>query len=207
MRPKDLYGNWLLLKFYIESVVKLHRLPLWMRNPDEFVTVVGSLLDVEQPRPFQLSVGGEISRQYNEGFERMKVCLRRLHAGDQERLTYRTSLLLLFLLRLGCVYTAAQGNLAATLLISSVQFLAVPYSLTVSLALALALAPPIYLSHYLVFSLLSSISSLLSPLLYPLLSSLLSPPSLPRRTEVSVSSSRLCPPSVFSTPSALPSWR
>ena len=169
MRFKDLYGNWLLLKFYIESVVKLHKLPLWMRNPDEFVTVVGSLLDVKQPRQFQLSVGGEVAREYNEGFDRMKVGLRRLHAGDQDRMTYRQTLLLLFLIRLGCLYTAAQGNLAATLVLSSVQFLAAPYSLFVSLALAIALAPPIYLSHYLVFSLLSALSSLLSPLLSPLL--------------------------------------
>ena len=31
MRSKDLYGNWLLLRFYTESLVRLHRLPKWMR--------------------------------------------------------------------------------------------------------------------------------------------------------------------------------
>ena len=93
------------------------------RNPDEFVAVVGSLLDVKQPRQFQLSVGAEVGREYNEGFERMKVGLRALHAGEQERMTYRATLLSLFLIRLGCLYTAAQGQLAATVLLSSVQFL------------------------------------------------------------------------------------
>ena len=136
------------------------------------MAVVGSLLDVENPRQFELSVGGEVGREYNQGFERMKVGLRRLHAPDRDRLSYRTSLLLLFLIRLGCIFTAAQGNLAASLVLSSAQFLIAPYSLFVSLALAIALAPPIYLSHYLVFSLLSSLSALLSPLLPPLLSPL-----------------------------------
>ena len=72
---------------------------------------------MENPRQFELSVGGEVGREYNQGFERMKVGLRRLHAPDRDRLTYRTSLLLLFLIRLGCIFTAAQGNLAASLVL------------------------------------------------------------------------------------------
>ena len=135
---------------------------LLIRNPDNLIEKVSSLLDVRQPEQFKLTVPADVSREYNAGFERMKTAMRNLHAGEKERLTYRTVLALLVLLRLVCVYTALTGHLTATLLLSSVQFLIAPYSLFVSLALALALAPPIYLSHYIVFSLLYGLSSLLT---------------------------------------------
>ena len=56
------------------------------------IEVVGSLLDVRKPQQFQLSVPLRVSREYNEGFERMKVTVRSLHAGERERLSYRQGL-------------------------------------------------------------------------------------------------------------------
>jgi len=64
--------------------------------------------------------------------------------------------MLLFLLRLLCILTAWQGNVGATLALSTAQFLVAPYSLFVSFTLALALAPPIYASHYISFYLIQS---------------------------------------------------
>ena len=154
------------------------------RNPDSFIEEVGSLLDIRKPEKFELSVSAKVSREYNEGFERMKAAMRKLHAGERERLSYRTTLLLLVMVRLACVVTAIRGDLPATLLLSSAQFLLAPYSLFVSLALALALAPPIYLCHYIVFSVLACLSSLLT---WPISPSILS--SLQPFTSLSISPS------------------
>ena len=147
MFPKDLYGNWFLFKFYVKSVKKLHQLPKWMRNPDSLIETINSVFDVKNKKPFELSVPGDVRKKYNEDFDVMKSEMRQLHAGQKERFSYKTTLILLFLIRIQCIYTAYEGNLPATLMISSLQFLIAPYSLFVSLALAAALAPPIYCCH------------------------------------------------------------
>ena len=51
----------------------------------------------------------------------MKGELRELHAGHGDRMSYQTTLLLLFTLRLACVYTAWLGNVRATLALASLQ--------------------------------------------------------------------------------------
>merc|ERR550517_1994755 len=94
--------------------------------------------------------------------KRRRSVVRQLHAGEKELISYRTTLLLLFSIRLACVFTAWQGNTTATLLLASSQFLIAPYSLFVSIALAVALAPPIYLSHYVSFSLIQASASIIA---------------------------------------------
>jgi len=162
MRYIDVYGNWLLLKFYAKSVSTLHNLPKWMRNPDNLIETIGKVFDVKNPKSFELRVPSEVKSEYNDNFDAMKIEMRSLHAGERERISYKTTLLLLFAIRLLCIITAFEGNLPATLIISSLQFLIAPYSLFVSVALAAALAPPIYCCHYVVFGLLVSVSSLIS---------------------------------------------
>ena len=62
-----------------------------------------------------------LGRRYNGEFDRMKGELRELHAGEGDRMSYQTTLLLLFSLRLACVYTAWLGNVRATLALASLQ--------------------------------------------------------------------------------------
>ena len=159
MKWSEVTGNIKLLKFYMKSILTLHKLPKWMRNPDTLIEIISSNFDPKCPKKFELSVPSDISKQYNEDFDRMKNEMRSLHGGEREGLTYRTTLTLLFTIRLLCLVTAYQGDLVATLLLSSLQFLVAPYSLFVSLALALALSPPIYCCHYLVYSLLGAAST------------------------------------------------
>ena len=117
MVSKDIWGNWLLWKFYIKSVKTLHQLPKWMRNPDNLIEKISSVFDSNNPEKFELTVPAEISKNYNEAFDRMKVDMRGLHAGERERFTYKTTLFLLFSIRLACIVTAFHGNLPATLMI------------------------------------------------------------------------------------------
>ena len=51
----------------------------------------------------------------------MKGEMRQLHAGEADRMSYQTTLFLLFSLRLACVYTAWLGNVRATLALASLQ--------------------------------------------------------------------------------------
>ena len=139
-----------------------------MRNPDTLIETIADTTDIRRPSKFSLSVPKDVGDRYNKDFEEMKSKMRTLHAGDKEQLSYKSTLVILFAIRLACLFTAFEGNVPATLLISSLQFLFAPYSLFVSFALCLALAPPIYLCHYMVFTLLTSLTNLVSPLLWSL---------------------------------------
>ena len=121
MRYINVYGNWLLLKFYAKSVSTLHNLPKWMRNPDNLIETIGKVFDVKNPKSFELRVPSEVRSEYNDNFDAMKIEMRSLHAGERERISYKTTLLLLFAIRLLCIITAFEGNLPATLIISSLQ--------------------------------------------------------------------------------------
>ena len=162
---KDFQGNLMLWKFYIKSVSTLHKLPKWMRNPDALVETITSTFDVKNPKDFELSVPSDVSKEYNDDFEVMKSQMRSLYVGEGKKMSYKTTLMLLFTIRLVCILTAYEGNLPATLLIGSLQFLIAPYSLFVSLTLAAALAPPIYFCHYIVFSLMASTAMIISEIL------------------------------------------
>merc|ERR1711936_1089287 len=154
-------GNLLLFKFYLDNIWKLHQLPQWMRNPDTLQEVVEERVAAGDGG-FTLKLPRTVARSYNGEFDRLKGELRQLHAAEKELFSYRTTLILLFSIRLACVFTAWQGNTPATLLLASTQFLIAPYSLFVSMALAVALAPPIYLSHYVSFSLIQAVASTLA---------------------------------------------
>ena len=94
--------------------------------------------------------------------ENLKSQIRNLHQSEQGGVSYKTTLLMIMLLRLTCIYTAWQGNVSATLFLSLFQFIIAPYSLFVSFGLAIALAPPIYASHYVSFNLIQASISLAS---------------------------------------------
>jgi len=162
-------GNLLLLKFYLQSIAKVHSLPKWMRNPDTLKEVVNAKIENGELEHFTLTLPNNTAKEYNDGLENMKGEMRKLHAGEKEMFSYKTTLLLLFLLRFLCIVTAWYGNVVGTLAISSAQFLIAPYSLFVSFTLSLALAPPIYLCHYLSFYILQSLLSLLTLVTPPLL--------------------------------------
>merc|ERR1712233_117402 len=154
-------GSLLLFKFYLDNIWKLHQLPQWMRNPETLQEVVEERVAAGN-RGFTLKLPRTIARSYNGEFDRLKADLRQLHPPEKDFISYRTTLILLFSIRLACVFTAWQGNTPATLLLASTQFLVAPYSLFVSMALAVALAPPIYLSHYLTFSMIQASASIIA---------------------------------------------
>ena len=53
--------------------------------------------------------------------DRMKAEMRELHSAQADALSYRTTLALLFAVRLLCVATAWHGNVAGTILLSALQ--------------------------------------------------------------------------------------
>lgn len=156
-------GTHLLLTFYWRNLFLLHSLPKWLRNPDTLQDVVKDRLkELGKSATFSLSLDNTAAKKYNREFDNIKTEMRRLHGGDTELISYKGTLLILFSLRLVCIVSAWQGNLPLTLLLASIQFLVVPYSLFVSLCLAVALIPPIYLSHYIIFSIFQVVTYLIT---------------------------------------------
>jgi len=116
---------------------------------------------------FSFELPNSTAKAYNENFDGMKSNLRKLHSGEKEKYSYRTTLILLFVVRFMCFYTAWYGNVYGTLAISALQFVVAPYSLFVSFGMAVALLPPIYMSHYLAFGLIEKSASLLQAYVLP----------------------------------------
>ena len=77
-----------------------------MRNPDTLVDTITSKFDVKNPQDFELSVPSAVSKEYNEDFEEMKTQMRTLYAGEGKKISYKTTLMLLFIIRLACILTA-----------------------------------------------------------------------------------------------------
>jgi len=84
MAGRYLQGNWLLLRFYIKNISKVHSLPKWMRNPDTLKNLVNSKIDLGEQEHFSLSLPNNIAKEYNGGLEDMKADMRKLHAGEKE---------------------------------------------------------------------------------------------------------------------------
>ena len=163
-------GNLMLFSFYLKHIKTIHSLPGWMRNPDTLQSVIEEKVSSDG-KIFELNVPSDIGKHYNNEFEKMKSDMRRLHGGENELISYKITLILLFCVRCSCIVSAWYGNVIATILLASLQFIVAPYSFFVSAALAVALAPPIYASHYVAFNLIQSAFILVS---YILPSSILS---------------------------------
>ena len=162
-------GNLLLLSFYIQHLCTIRSLPAWMRNPDSLKKIFASN---HKKGSFSLSLPAKTALDYNSAMDEMKKRLRGLHSDSGEVVSYKTTLFLLMLLRFCCIYTAVQGQLAATLILASGQFLLAPYSWFVSLAYLLTLLPPIYACHYISFFIITSLQSIVAHLTSLILPSL-----------------------------------
>ena len=160
-------GNLLLFDFYFKNLHQIKALPKWMRNPDSLIEEVESKWQNGKNQSFTLELPKTIAQSYNEKFDKMKAEMRKLHVNESEKLSYKTTLILLFAIRLMCIYTAWQGNVLGTIFLSSLQFLVAPYSLFVSFGLAVALGPPIYFSHYLSFNGIQAMMTLLGTCFVP----------------------------------------
>ena len=66
---------------------------------------------------FSFELPNSTAKAYNENFDGMKSNLRKLHSGEKEKYSYRTTLILLFVVRFMCFYTAWFGNVYGTLAI------------------------------------------------------------------------------------------
>ena len=62
-----------------------------------------------------------ISKAYDGEMERMKAEMRKLHSGQEPTFSYRTTLGILFAIRLSCLFTAWHGNVPGTIFLSMLQ--------------------------------------------------------------------------------------
>ena len=68
---------------------------------------------------FRLS--SSIAKAYNGEMDKMKAEMRKLHSGQEDTFSYRTTLSILFAIRLLCLFTAWHGNVPGTIFLSALQ--------------------------------------------------------------------------------------
>ena len=64
---------------------------------------------------FSLRLPTSTAKEYNGEFENMKSEMRKLHGTENEKISYKTTLILLFSIRILCILTAYQGNVTGTI--------------------------------------------------------------------------------------------
>jgi hypothetical protein len=150
----------LLFAFFFEHARSTFRqLPAWLRNPPRLDALV-SAQAAERHRkkggdgePLVLTVPNEPRCRYEVSLSTLKAQLRTFHKQGGGGINigggYKTTMCVLFLVRLATCYAAWSGaGPLRTLGVSLLQFLFAPYSFFVSFSLLLALGPPHFLSHY-----------------------------------------------------------
>merc|ERR1719433_1274682 len=118
-------GNYLLFDFYLKNFNKIKSLPQWMRNPNHLIKEMDLHYDITKKKNFgfSLRLPSSTSKEYNGDFENLKSEMRKLHAMDQEKISYKTTLIVLFCIRILCIMTAYHGNVTGTITLSLIQFL------------------------------------------------------------------------------------
>lgn len=164
-----LEGLGLLFSFYFEHIPTLRSLPSWLRNPQACDSLIQEKVRRREiqhrppaitsdtsaatttstaPTPIVLSLPNGPRHKYNRGINTLAARLRQLHPGSR-RMDYKTTMLLLFAVRMLTVFAAfATGDIATTFGVSALQFVIAPYSLFVSFTLAFAMGPPHFIAAY-----------------------------------------------------------
>ena len=151
-------GNWLVFTFYIEFFSKLLTLDRNLLGWDKINE------NLKAYGRFEFSFPIAMSREYNQAIRTLGEKLRKLENERAETFTFR--MIFFFVIRSICVVTAYYGSLYLTVLISLLQFVALPYSFFVAFAKIIELFPPLFMSSMLVFPILQYIKSFVAPQFY-----------------------------------------
>ena len=71
--------------------------------------------DNDKNSGFSLRLSTSTAKEYNGEFDNMKSEMRKLHGAEREKFSYKTTLILLFCIRILCVFTAFEGNVTGTI--------------------------------------------------------------------------------------------
>lgn len=148
-----LHGIWMMIEFYIFSVQSIHALPKWIRNPNTLERTVMEKDAVD------LSVPAEAATNYVRESQTFRHEFRSFHQDKNHFLKFKTTVIILSLLRLLTVLSAWHGLLSLSITIILLQIIVAPYSIIISFAQASALIVPIYCSHYVSYILIQKLIS------------------------------------------------
>ena len=73
--------------------------------------------DNDKNSGFSLRLPTSTAKEYNGEFDNMKSEMRKLHGAESEKFSYKTTLILLFCIRILCVFTAYEGNVTGTIVL------------------------------------------------------------------------------------------
>ena len=156
-------GNIAILRFYLRHLVN----PFFFL-PKELYDDVALAKRMSKKEEFALTVDKSFVDGYNRGIDDLKNYVKKLW-GPCAQVDYRLKQLLFWLVRFATVAAAFQEqgqedkNLRRVLLISMLQFIVIPYSLSIALAYGLETVFAIYTGHAIVQPILTVLANAFVP--------------------------------------------
>eukprot|EP00986_Skeletonema_menzelii_P007955 scaffold3194_cov182-Skeletonema_menzelii.AAC.1 len=161
-------GNINILRFYLCHLIKP-----FSSLPKELYDDVALAKRMGGKEEFALTVDKSFVDGYNRGIDDMKDYVKKLW-GPSAQVDYRVKQLLFWLVRLATVAAAFQEqdqedkNLRRVLLVSMLQFVVLPYSLSVALGYGLETVFAIYTGHAIIQTILTALTTAFIPEKYNL---------------------------------------
>ena len=154
-------GNIVIFKFYL-----CHLLKPFFCLPVELYNDVALAKRMGKKEEFALTVDKSFVDGYNRGIDDLKEYVKKLW-GPHAQVDYRVKQILFWLVRFATVATAFQEqedkNLRLVLLVSLLQFVVLPYSLSIALAYGLETVFVAYTGHAIVQSILTALTNAFIP--------------------------------------------
>lgn len=145
-------GLRLLFSFYWNNFWRFQReLPVWLRNPDVFNTLLGEHRTHHSKEELKLELSAKTATEFNADYDRLKSQIRDCSNTERE---FKTSMLIMLVIRLVSIGLAFSGNIPLTVACMALQFAVLPYSLFISATMLLAFLPAMFFSHYVSWGLL-----------------------------------------------------
>lgn len=138
-----IYGNYDLLKFFIKT------LPLIREISKSEIGYEPNQTSNPLDKSKKIIVDNKIAEKCNEEFKVMKNILKQNHKGTET--DFSTKMRNFFILRIICCVFAFFNYFYLTILISTLQFLLLPYSLIVSLSKLIEISYNIFLGYFIYF--------------------------------------------------------
>lgn len=145
------YGNFNILKFYLKTIPLISEIS---KNGQGFETDV-NVSKLEKPKKFVLD--NKLAENYNKEYNEMKDKLKQTHKDSEAE--FSTKMQNFFILRLICCVLAYFDYFYLTILISSLQFFILPYSLIISLSKFIEILYNIFLGYLIYFPIAYSLTN------------------------------------------------
>jgi hypothetical protein len=150
-----IFGNFKVLKYFFSSFDILYKIT---KSGLDYEHVQSK---IKLGKPFVISVDNRLSEEYNHRYKTLGKEIKELNQSEERDFSLKT--ILYFLLRFLLVILAFYNSFALVFTVSLLQFIIMPFSLSVSILKLVELAPTLFFANLITFPMINSILTQILP--------------------------------------------